>query len=27
VQYVLGKNGKLKQLSPTLVRQRLGVDR
>ena len=27
VQYVLGRNNKLKQLSPALVRQRLGVDR
>ena len=27
VQYVLGRNKKLKQLSPALVRQRLGVNR
>jgi hypothetical protein len=27
VQYVLGRNDKLRQLSPTLVRERLGVNR
>ncbi len=27
VQYVLGRNDKLKQLSPAVVRQRLGVNR